>query len=198
MASAKEYARQVQECARQIQSSVSPFQERIKNIGISPSSLVEAKTVLAQLRDTQRQLRQIKRCINQDMKAIRVEYRQRTSTAAATSSTIVSLLGKRKLAGQMRADEKRRLIAERDRKLAPYDTVKLQIDDFLVKTDGAKAMFDDFIEIAKAELQTQEQTLKAQETTSHKDTAPDFCPQCGQAMVDQSDKFCRQCGHRLE
>ena len=198
MASAKEYARQVQECARQIQSSVSPFQERIKNIGISPSSLVEAKTVLAQLRDTQRQLRQIKRCINQDMKAIRVEYRQRTSTAAATSSTIVSLLGKRKLAGQMRADEKRRLIAERDRKLAPYDTVKLEIDDFLVKTDGAKALFDNFIETAKAELQAQEQILKAQKSASPEEASVNFCPQCGQTVMDQSDKFCRKCGHRLK
>jgi rubrerythrin len=191
MASAQEYARQVEECARQIQSSALNFQERIKHIGISPSSLAEVKTILAQLRNTQRQLRQIKRCINQDMKAIRAEYRQRTSTAAATSSTIVSLLGKRKLAGQMRADEKRRLIAERDRKLAPYDTVKLQVDDLLVKTDGAKALFDDFIEIAKAELQ-------AQKSASPEEASANFCPQCGQTVMDQSDKFCRKCGHRLK
>jgi len=125
------------------------------------------------------------------MKAIRAEYRQRTSTAAATSSTIVSLLGKRKLAGQMRADEKRRLIAERDRRLTPYDTVKLQVDDLLVKTDGAKALFDDFIEIAKAELQ-------AQKSASPEEASANFCPECGQTVMDQSDKFCRKCGHRLK
>jgi predicted RNA-binding Zn-ribbon protein involved in translation (DUF1610 family) len=198
MASAKEYARQVKECVRQLQSSVSPFQERIKSIGMSPASLAEAKTVLTQLRNIQRQLRQIKRYINQDMKAIRAEYRQRTSTAAATSSTIVGLLGKRKLAGQMRADEKRRLNAERDRKLAPYDNLKLAIDDLLVKTDGAKTLFDDFIETAKAELQVQKQTSKVQKTAFHEDASVSFCPQCGQAVVDQSDRFCRRCGHKLK
>jgi len=191
MASTQEYWRQVEECAGQMESNLSLFRERIKHIGISPSSLAEVKSILAQLRNTQKQLRQIKRRINQDMKAIRAEYRQRTSTAAATSSTIVSLLGKRKLAGQMRADEKRRLIAERDRKLAPYDTVKLQVDDLLVQTDGAKALFDDFIEIAKAELQ-------AQKSASPEEASANFCPQCGQTVMDQSDKFCRKCGHRLK
>ena len=191
MASTQEYWRQVEECAGQMESNLSLFRERIKHIGISPSSLAEVKSILAQLRNTQSQLRQIKRCINQDMKAIRAEYRQRTSTAAATSSTIVSLLGKRKLAGQMRADEKRRLIAERDRRLTPYDTVKLQVDDLLVKTDGAKALFDDFIEIAKAELQ-------AQKSASPEEASANFCPECGQTVMDQSDKFCRKCGHRLK
>ena len=197
MTSPKEYIHQFQECTRQIESSALTLQECIKR-GISPSSLAEAKTVLAQLRNTQKQLRQIKRCINQDMKAIRAEYRQRTSTAAATSSAIVSLLGERKLAGQMRADEKRRLNAERDRKLAPYDNLKLAIDDLLVKTDGAKALFDDFIEIAKADLQAQKQTPKAQETVPREDASLNFCPHCGQTVVDQSDRFCRQCGHKLK
>jgi rubrerythrin len=198
MTSPKEYTHQVQECARQIQSSTLTFQERIKCIGISPSSLAEAKTVLAQLRNTQKQLRQIKRNINLDMKAIRAEYRQKSPDAAAFSSAFLTGLGKRKAAGKRRADAKRRLQAERDRKLAPYDSIKLAIDDLLVKMDGAKALFDDFIETAKVDLQAQKQTPKAQETVLREDASLNFCPQCGQAVVDQSDRFCRQCGHKLK
>jgi len=164
------------------------YYSQIKELGLDHlerhvSSPVEAKATLTKLRSLQKQLRQIKRNINLNMKAIRAEYRERASTAAAMSSTVVSLLGKRKLAGQMRADEKRRLSAERDRRLESYDRLKLMIDELLTEMDAAKVQLDNFIEEAKAEKKAQEQ-------------AANFCPQCGQA-IDQSDKFCRSCGHRV-
>ena len=115
----------------------------------------------------------------------------------AISSAIASLFGKRKLAGQMRADEKRRLNAERDRKLSPYEDLKLTIDNLLVQMDAAKIRLGDLIEKAKAEKQMQKQTLMARKTTSRGGVSTKFCPQCGQA-VDQSDRFCRKCGHGLK
>ena len=184
MTTPKEYRRQLSELG-------------LDHMEIFVSSLAEAKAALAKVRSLQKQLRQIKRNINLDMKAIRAEYRRRASTAAAGSSAIASLFGKRKLAGQMRADEKRRLNAERDRKLSPYEDLKLTIDNLLVQMDAAKIRLGDLIEKAKAEKQMQKQTLMARKTTSRGGVSTKFCPQCGQA-VDQSDRFCRKCGHGLK
>lgn len=162
MQSAQEYAQQVQVYIQQIQANVLPFQERINRVGVNTSSLNEAKIVLNQLRSIQKQLRQIKRNINLDMKTIRAEYRQKASTAASFSAAILRGAGKRKKAGQVQADAKRRLIAERDIKLAPYDRIKLQIDDLLIKMDDGKNVFEVFIDMAKAELQVQAQNTENQ------------------------------------
>lgn len=184
MTAPKEYRRQISELG-------------LDHMEILVSSLAESKAALTKVRSLQKQLRQIKRNINLDMKAIRAEYRQRVSTAAAGSSAILSLFGKRKLAGQMRAGEKRRLNAERDRKLAPYEDLKLTIDDLLVQMDAAKVRLGNLIEEAKAEEQAQKQASRVRKTTSREGASTKFCPQCGQA-VDQSDGFCRECGYRLK
>lgn len=197
MADPREYKRQVRECIKQIQASVSPFQQRIERIGVSSSSLAEARAVLSQLRNIQKQLRQIKRNINLDMKAIRAEYSQKSSTAASMRSAFLRGAGKRGKAGQVRADAKRRLAAERDHKLAPYESLKLQIDDLLTKMDSGKAMVETFVDTAKTELQAQERASRDQSTTSREEASAKFCSQCGQP-VDQSDTFCRECGHRLK
>lgn len=183
-------------------TTTTEYRHQISELGldrmeIRASSLAEAKASLTKVRSLQKQLRQIKRNINLDMKAIRAEYRQMTSTAAGTSSTIVGLFGKRKLAGQMRADKKRRLNAERDRKLAPYDTLKLTIDDLLTQMDDAKAQLQNFIEEAKAEEPAQKQASEARKAASRGGVSTSFCPQCGHA-TDESDKFCRGCGHGLK
>ncbi len=176
-------------------ASAQEYRRQIKNLGlerleIQASSSTEAKEVLRKLRALQKELRQIKKNINLDMKGIRAVYQQRMSTAAATSSTVVSLFGKRKLAGQLRADEKRRLRMERDRKLQPYESIKLAIDGILTQIDNAKIKLQAFIE----EVKTKEQAKK--ETAKPKSASKNYCPQCG-AQVSKSDKFCRECGHML-
>jgi hypothetical protein len=191
VADPREYLRQVREYIKQVQASVSPFQQRVERIGVSSSSLAEARAVLGQLRNIQKQLRQIKRNINLDMKAIRAEYSQKSSTAASMRSAFLRGAGKRGKAGRVRADAKRRLAVERDRKLAPYDSLKLQIDDLLVKLDGGKAIIETFISTAKDELQTQQQPSKGQAAPTR------FCIQCGQPL-GQSDRFCRECGHEVK
>jgi hypothetical protein len=184
MASPEEYRRQIKELG-------------LDRMEIRASSLAEAKAALTKVRGLQKQLRQIKRNINLDMKAIRAEYRQKSSSAGAGSSAVLTVLGKRKLAGQARADAKRRLSTERDRKLAPYANLKLMIDDLLTQMDNAKVQIEGFIEEAKAEDQAQKQAAKAQKTAAREGAPVSFCPQCGLAVVEQSDRFCRQCGHGL-
>lgn len=117
---------------------------------ISASSVAEAKSALSRVRNLQKQLRQIKRNVNLDMKTIRAEYQQKMSTAASTSSGILTLFGQRKMAGTIRADQKRRLGQERDRALQPYQSINLQIDHLLVQLDSVKLQIDEFIEAKKA------------------------------------------------
>jgi len=181
-------------------TSPKEYQHQIKSLGLEDlkirvTTVAEAKEAQRQIRDLQRKLRQIKKSINIDMKAIRVEYNQRISTAASTSSALVSLFGKRKLAGQLRADEKRRLRMERDRALQPYDALKLQIDNLLAQLDSVKYNLQIFIEDAKTKTQVKRQTHQKKKGESSADSV--FCPQCG-ALVAKADKFCRNCGNKLK
>jgi len=170
------------------------YHRQISDLGldkltISASSAAEAKASMTPVRSLQQQLRQIKRYIDQDMKTIRAEYRDKSSTAASSSSSLLSAFGKRKLAGQVRADAKRRLSAQRDQQLKPYENLKLTIDDVLFQLDSAKLQLSDYIQEATAEKQA-ERTVGG----GAKPTA--FCPECGNE-VDPSDKFCPLCGRKL-
>jgi rRNA maturation endonuclease Nob1 len=169
--------------------SAEDYRQEIAELGfdrmtIEVSSVTEAKQALAKVRAAQKELRQIKRNINMDMKIIRADYSERMATAGAGTSTLMGLFGQRRAAGQLRADAKRRLRAERDATLAPYDEVKLMIDDLLVQMDSAKLQLTGFIEDLKAEEQAK------------KPTTASFCPECGQ-RVAKTDKFCRACGCAL-
>lgn len=178
MTSSQEYQQQILESS-------------LARIDIEVASIAEAREALRQIRGEQKELQQLKRLINLDMKTIRAEYAERLSTAAAGASTIVALLGKRKLASQLRAEEKRRLRMERDRTLHPYTTQKLAIDGMLVRMDAAKDDLQDFIEEMKAQHKAKPSPVKKISNIGAR-----FCPQCGTA-VDEHDKFCRQCGEKL-
>lgn len=181
-------------------ASPEQYWHRIKELGldhmeIQVSTVSEAKETLKHIRKLQKELRQIKKNINLDMKAIRALYSQKISTAASTTSGILSLFGKRKLAGQLRADERRRLRMERDRTLQPYESLKLTIDDLLIQMDAAKERLQMFIE--KAKSQSESDMRSSTDSDVPKTNAEsDFCPQCG-TPIEKSDKFCRNCGHKL-
>jgi hypothetical protein len=128
---------------------------------ISASSISEAKEALSLARDAQKQLRGLKREVNQDMKAIRAEYRQKSANAASGTSAVLTIAGKKKLAGQARADAKRRLRRERDAVLKPYEDVKLVIDDMIDQLDGAKTQLQAFIDEIKAEEEAERERREA-------------------------------------
>ncbi|NPA71217.1 MAG: zinc ribbon domain-containing protein [Gammaproteobacteria bacterium] len=179
-------------------ASPKEYWQRIEELGldhmeIEVSSIAEAKTALRRVRGLQKELRQIKKNINLDMKSIRAMYRQKMATAASTTSSIVSLFGKRKLAGQLRADEKRRLRMERDSILEPYESLKFTIDNLLLQLDAAKEQIQQFIEDTKHQSGENKQSLSS---TKELDTETIFCPQCG-VVVEKTDKFCRNCGYKL-
>lgn len=153
---------------------------------IKISNQTDAKEVLRRIRDFQKRLRQIKREINLEMKTIRSEYREKTATAGEGLSAVVGLFGKKKLAGSVRASSKRGVTKERDQILAPYEKLKLDIDNILTKLDSAKLKLENYIQKAKNKKNIPKKPSKSKT----------YCPRCGCA-IDLSDKFCHNCGQKL-
>ena len=182
-------------------TSASEYRRQLSGQGLdrlkfSASNLVEAKAVLVKIREAQGMLRQMKRSINVDMKQIRSEYAQRAVSAASGTSAVLALLGKRGAAGRVRADEKRRLGHERDRELAPYNDLKLSIDDMLAQLGGAKLRTESFIEELKAEELAERQKAAKPKASSEARARKAHCPECGDA-VEAGDRYCRKCGSLL-
>lgn len=75
---------------------------------------------------------------------------------------------------------------ERDQVLAPYEKLKLDIDNILTKLDSAKLKLENYIQKAKNKKKTSKKPSKSKT----------YCPRCGCA-IDLSDKFCRNCGKKL-
>lgn len=117
----------------------------VVSLRIEASTKAEAKEALKRVRQLQQELRQVKREIALDVKTIRAHYRERKESAAAGSSAILTLFGKRGAAGQVRASERRTLTSEADRQIRGYEDVKLTIDDLLTQMDKAKAQIEQYI-----------------------------------------------------
>ncbi|MCO6452603.1 MAG: zinc ribbon domain-containing protein [Caldilineales bacterium] len=183
MASAQEYRQQLSELG-------------LDDMEIRVSNAVEAKDTLVKIQQLQKDLRQIKRNINLDVKLINAAYREKSAGAAANTSAVLSIFGKRKMAGQLRANEKRRLANERGSIIGQYEGVKLSIDDLLVQMDGIKVELQSYIQEAKEEAMSPKQTATEKKTQLPPDIQLRFCPQCG-SQVSPQDKFCRECGRQL-
>lgn len=115
------------------------------NVKLSIGSVAEAKATIKDLVQSQKALRQIKKEIDLDIKTIRAGYASRMSTAGAGASNVLTIFGQRKAAGSARADAKRKLKAEQDRQIAPYQQVKLTIDDMINQMDRAKIQLQNYI-----------------------------------------------------
>jgi hypothetical protein len=144
-------------------TSAQSYIDKIKELGLdtfhySGDTIPEAKAAITEIRRIQRELRQIKREVNEDMKQIREIYREKSSYAGSGGSLVFEVLGKQKMAGQVRADAKRNLRSERDRILKPYANAKLAIDNMIVQLDDAKTKIQGVID----EVKLQEQLEKEQ------------------------------------
>ena len=111
----------------------------------------DAEMVLKKLRIMQKGVQQIKKEINLEIKNIRAVYRQKSSAAGEGSAFVLSLVGKKGLARSARSDGKRIVARERDRVIAPYEKLKLDIDNMLLKMDRLKIQLEEYIQKAKNE-----------------------------------------------
>lgn len=176
------------------------YRQRITNLGldslaISVSNKAEAEATLARLRELDQELKLMKRQLVQEVKEINASYSDLSARTASTSSSVLRLMGQRKIAGQVRADAKRNLASEKSRTTQPYEDVKLTIDDLLNQLAAAKPKLQDFIRNSKAD----EKSLAAADKSSprKKSTAANgYCSQCGTALTAGS-KFCHSCGARV-
>lgn len=110
----------------------------------------DAKNLLKEVRNMQKGIRQIKKEINLEIKAIRQQYKEKSSTAGAGSALALGLLGQRGAARSIRASAKRGVAQERDRTIAPYEELKMKIDGMLIKMDRFKLQLEQYIQKEKA------------------------------------------------
>ena len=178
-------------------TSASDYKLKIENLDIEESlnnrsskSVKEAQAVKKDCISYQRDLRQIKKAINLEIKEIRAGYRDKIANAGSIVDGAFSLFGKRGLGGSIRADSKRAMTQERNNVIAPYENLKLIIDNYIHSIDNAKKEIDDFI----IELKSQEQLEKPSKANTKNGR---FCGSCG-ARAAKSHKFCTQCGAKLE
>lgn len=107
----------------------------------SVHSIVEGETLLREIHRAQTEVRKIKREINQDMKAVRMDYRRAgsqitTNTAALTLFTKGAWNKGVRMSATM---QRQKLMAKRDQILAEYDELKYLIDQEIAELDGLKS-----------------------------------------------------------
>ncbi|MEW8051467.1 MAG: zinc-ribbon domain-containing protein [Candidatus Thiodiazotropha sp.] len=177
-------------------TTIAEFKQQINNLNIEESingeisSIQDAKQTKKTCIDCQRELRQIKKSIGLEIKTIRSEYRDKIANAGSVVGGAFSLFGKRGLGGSIRADAKRGMTRERDDVIAPYEELKLLIDNFIHSIDDVKNQLSKYIQEAK-EVDSQNKITSSNNASSR------FCTSCG-AKAAKSHKFCSQCGAELE
>ena len=137
MSSAEEYRKRIEEIVR------GKWKKEAIKIEFAWESVPEAKQRLASIRQMQKELRQVKKEINVEMRAIRARYK---AQADGAQPGLVSVFRGRGAQRGSVAGKRRKLREERDRALAPYETLKLAIDDALTQLDGAKLQLQSWID----------------------------------------------------
>ncbi|GAA4884625.1 hypothetical protein [Ferrimonas pelagia] len=130
--------------------SAQDFLNQLQDEGLTTFSMKvdtpeDAKLAKKKIILNQKRLRQIKKEVNEVQKSIRADYAIQSQTAGSGGSTVLSIFGKKKLAGSWRAAAKTDLRAERDSLLQPYTSLKEIINEILYKSDEAKLKCDEIV-----------------------------------------------------
>jgi hypothetical protein len=99
------------------------------------SELTSAKSVTD---DTLSRLRDLKTRTIAAERELSASYQEAHAKAASKQHFLLGALGGRKLSGSARAEEKRRISAQRAKTMAPYRQLKLSIDDVIRQVTSAK------------------------------------------------------------
>jgi len=172
--------------------TISEYTNHIDNLDIEGnlnktiSSIEEAKEIQKLCIDYQKNLRQIKKSIGLDIKTIRLEYKDKIANAGSTLGGVLSLFGKRRIGGSIRADAKRGMTKERDSVISPYEELKLVIDNYIYSIDDIKNQLKEYI----VEEKEKSKTIPIKSTDK-------FCTSCG-SKLEKSHKFCAHCGAKID
>ena len=173
-------------------SSASYYKEQVQSLDIENNlnkkvtTIGEAKQLISECRNYQKELRLIKKNITLDIKVIRSEYSEKIASAGQLVGGAFSIFGKRRIGGSIRADSKRSTTRERNAIIAPYEEIKLAIDNFINGIDEIKGQLDSYIHKSKPETENTKQSSSRL-----------YCSSCGND-VSLAAKFCSKCGSPIE
>ncbi|MGB9978096.1 hypothetical protein [Methanobacterium sp.] len=110
------------------------YQQQLQDLGIegmvvSPGNTDEASILLNALEETEKILERIRHNIRIDIRAIRLDYMEKIK-GIKDSSKVMGIYNKQRPMKD-KINDKRKLIDERDFKIAPYESLEYTVDEYL-------------------------------------------------------------------
>ncbi|MCZ3364389.1 MULTISPECIES: hypothetical protein [Methanobacterium] len=117
------------------------YQQQIQDLGIegmvvSPRNIEEALILLDALEEIEKILERIRHNIRIDVRAIRVDYIEKIK-GIKDSSKVMGIYSKQRPMKD-KINDKRKLIDERDLKIAPYESIEYTVDEYLRQIKSIK------------------------------------------------------------
>ena len=117
------------------------YQQQIQDLGIeglivSPKDVEEALILLDAFEETEKILERIRHNIRIDIRAIRIDYIEQIKNIK-DSSKVMGLYSKQR-SMKDKISDKRKLIDERDLKIAPYESIEYTVDEYLKQIKNVK------------------------------------------------------------
>ncbi len=117
------------------------YQQQIQDLGIeglivSPKDVEEALILLDAFEETEKILERIRHNIRIDIRAIRIDYIEQIKNIK-DSSKVMGLYSKQR-SMKDKINDKRKLIDERDLKIAPYESIEYTVDEYLKQIKNVK------------------------------------------------------------
>ncbi|MEL7669462.1 hypothetical protein [Methanobacterium sp.] len=117
------------------------YQQQIQDLGIeglvvSPGNIEEALILLDALEEIEKILERIRHNIRIDIRAIRIDYMEKIKDIK-DSSKVMGLYSKQR-SMKDKISDKRKLIDERDLKIAPYESIEYTVDEYLRQIKNIK------------------------------------------------------------
>ncbi|MEN6292556.1 MAG: hypothetical protein ABFC34_12875 [Methanobacterium sp.] len=117
------------------------YQQQIQDLGIeglvvSPGNIEEALILLDALEEIEKILERIRHNIRIDIRAIRIDYMEKIK-GIKDSSKVMGLYSKQRPMKD-KINDKRKLIDERDLKIAPYESIEYTVDEYLRQIKSIK------------------------------------------------------------
>jgi hypothetical protein len=113
----------------------------IDGLEIKPNSLIDATSMLIELKEYQKILQQIKYNVRIDARKISKEYISKIDEL----NEQIKETKKSERKAKKNKEAQKKLLKEREDKLAPYDGLDILIDGYLVQIEDSKILLRDFI-----------------------------------------------------
>ncbi len=108
-------------------------------------SPAQVKKSLAKLSDQIQHAQEIERALNLDIQVIRTQFRSRVAAASSGLSSRVMVSHKNRPGSKDRAGEVDLINTERESKLAPYEEVKKEIEEYLAGLDITRTKLEGLV-----------------------------------------------------